>query len=259
MKKPTKQSWSMLRQYPIIVVALSVGLFLFVALCGLYLYKFGRQLPEKPETWGQFGDYIGGILNPIFAFMAFIGVVVSLQMQLRQQEEARKRARLDLLQDLIASHAQHIETALRQHWPDRHKVVGHPYGETAPLSQFLLKLAFAERSVISEHEHNYSEFSEQKMRDTFNSLIMQFHDLAGDQASFALLLKRWTDAGGEIDLVSRYSRQFLFSIMCIHLLGFTGSQDLFEEVFPAMKNLLKSRQESIRVVERPFETRFSVG
>ena len=31
----------------------------------------GQILSEKPEAWGQFGDYVGGLLNPLVAYAAF--------------------------------------------------------------------------------------------------------------------------------------------------------------------------------------------
>lgn len=51
------------------------GLFaLFVILCvaGKYVSVFSTHILNDQEKWGQFGDYFGGVLNPILSFFAFV-------------------------------------------------------------------------------------------------------------------------------------------------------------------------------------------
>ena len=49
----------------------------------LYYFTFGnRKLSTSPEQWGQFGDYIGGVLNPIFACATFIALLYTIKLQL---------------------------------------------------------------------------------------------------------------------------------------------------------------------------------
>lgn len=38
---------------------------------GFYFAVFHNGLSEKNEVWGTFGDYVGGILNPVIAAFAF--------------------------------------------------------------------------------------------------------------------------------------------------------------------------------------------
>lgn len=38
---------------------------------------------KSPEAWGQLGDYIGGLLNPLIAFFALLGLVKSVTIQRR--------------------------------------------------------------------------------------------------------------------------------------------------------------------------------
>lgn len=41
--------------------------------CGhLYFYNFQGNLAPNHDAWGQFGDFIGGVLNPTFSFLALI-------------------------------------------------------------------------------------------------------------------------------------------------------------------------------------------
>lgn len=68
---------------------------------GTYWYKFAHlpgawfTLSNDPAVWGQYGDYIGGMLNPIFSSLAFSGLVITIVLQARQIDEAKKQANLE--------------------------------------------------------------------------------------------------------------------------------------------------------------------
>lgn len=81
-----------------------------LALITAYLLYFGMVLGQMPsedaEKWGQFGDFIGGLLNPIVAFGAFYWLTQSVKIQKLELYETKKA-----LQD--AAEAQK-ETAVAQ-------------------------------------------------------------------------------------------------------------------------------------------------
>jgi hypothetical protein len=56
-----------------------------LALTGLtvaaYVWKFGTTLSGERGDWSGFGDYFGGVLNPIFALLAFMGLLWSIHKQ----------------------------------------------------------------------------------------------------------------------------------------------------------------------------------
>lgn len=52
---------------------------------GLFIYNFYTYpLAENSEKWGQFGDYIGGTLNPILAFLSFSALLFTIYVQVKQ-------------------------------------------------------------------------------------------------------------------------------------------------------------------------------
>ncbi len=53
-----------------------------------YLNVYGTKIVVSHEKWGQFGDYFGGVLNPIFAMFAFIALLYSISLQIRELKEA---------------------------------------------------------------------------------------------------------------------------------------------------------------------------
>lgn len=72
---------------------------------GAYVVYFGLILGLNPakdaEKWGTFGDFFGGLLNPIVAFAAFFWLTESVKLQ--KQELAETRAELK-----NAAEAQHL-------------------------------------------------------------------------------------------------------------------------------------------------------
>lgn len=57
----------------------------------LYLFNFHSttNISKDPAAWGQFGDYVGGILNPVLAFITLIGLFFTIILQGKQLENSR--------------------------------------------------------------------------------------------------------------------------------------------------------------------------
>ncbi|WKJ89796.1 hypothetical protein QZJ86_17525 [Methylomonas montana] len=74
-------------------------LYVFVAIIaivvfGCYLFYFNDRVSEKPDVWGDFGSYFGGILSPVVAGVTFYLITKSY-------EEQRNQTRLAALTSLI--------------------------------------------------------------------------------------------------------------------------------------------------------------
>ncbi|MDR7332003.1 hypothetical protein [Roseateles asaccharophilus] len=76
-----------------------------------YVIRFGwvlnLPLASDPGDWGAFGDYVGGIVNPLIALMALIWLVESVRIQRRElaatRDELRKAATAQATQVLLAA------------------------------------------------------------------------------------------------------------------------------------------------------------
>lgn len=97
-----------------------------IVVVGAYVIRFGlvlgAPLSDDPEKWGQFGDYLGGALNPLIAFLAFYWLTQSIrlqreelsdtklalqdsaQAQLKQERHALRTAKVNALSALLTSH-----------------------------------------------------------------------------------------------------------------------------------------------------------
>lgn len=87
-----------LKEPPIQIWALLVAVGFFIVVAGAYVLKFSDWLnfSDSTETWGQLGDYLGGVLNPIIGLITICLLTVSLrqnQIALRQTREELKETR----------------------------------------------------------------------------------------------------------------------------------------------------------------------
>ncbi len=66
------------------IVIFVVAVLLLVAGVVAYIATFGANLSGSPSRWGQFGDYIGGVLNPGFSLLALAALLYTIHLQSRE-------------------------------------------------------------------------------------------------------------------------------------------------------------------------------
>lgn len=67
-----------------------LGAVVWILTIGLYFLVFHDGISPHQDVWGQFGDFLGGTLNPIFAFMTFIALLYTMALQADQVRQAEK-------------------------------------------------------------------------------------------------------------------------------------------------------------------------
>lgn len=59
-----------------------------------YVLRFlGAGVSADPAAWGQAGDFFGGLLNPLFAFLAFYWLTRSVLLQKQELSETKEELR----------------------------------------------------------------------------------------------------------------------------------------------------------------------
>jgi hypothetical protein len=64
----------------LLVIALLVSAGVLIS----YFVIFSGSLSTSQDRWGQFGDYVGGVLNPLFALLAFTALLYTIYLQKRE-------------------------------------------------------------------------------------------------------------------------------------------------------------------------------
>lgn len=105
---PKKTRWESardsVRKNPMALVltsAMLIALFFVLAVFIAYLRMFNGDLSEDHAKWGTFGDFVGGILNPILAFLSFIALLFTIALQsrdLKVSNETLKETKMELQQ-----------------------------------------------------------------------------------------------------------------------------------------------------------------
>jgi len=79
----------------ILLAVLAVAALAIFIVAGAYVVHFwGVPLAEKGDVWGQFGDYLGGVLNPVFGFLSVFALLVALVLQTRELKLSRESLKL---------------------------------------------------------------------------------------------------------------------------------------------------------------------
>lgn len=73
-----------------IKISLFIGFALICIVLITYFSNFHGSLSKTDSTWGTFGDFIGGTLNPILAALGFYWLTASIRLQLKELRDTRE-------------------------------------------------------------------------------------------------------------------------------------------------------------------------
>lgn len=137
----------------IVAIAIIAGVF------GAYISKFSDHAWGGPTEWGMFGDYVGGLANPLLSFLTIFLLIVSLYYQ--TQELAATREELaqsrEAMQQANQLHDNNLVLQSRNNL--RHQIERH-FNET--MSEFM---ACADESFDIQTENGPEETTINKYTD----------------------------------------------------------------------------------------------
>ena len=79
---------------------------LVVSVFAAYFLAFNSGLSVQQEVWGQFGDFVGGTLNPILSFFSLLALVFTVTLQVHQLDIARAELK-NSQSELLATREEH--------------------------------------------------------------------------------------------------------------------------------------------------------
>ncbi|MEV9528063.1 putative phage abortive infection protein [Aliarcobacter butzleri] len=94
-------------------ILISFGLFALFCIVSVFVYYkyifFDFKIDSNVEHFGQFGDFIGGTLNPILAFLSFMALLYTIKIQMDELKLSREEieaTREELKESRIAQQEQ---------------------------------------------------------------------------------------------------------------------------------------------------------
>lgn len=77
-------------------VVFGVACLLVVIVFLIYIANFwNRPIATDASSWGAFGDYIGGVINPILGFFSFMALLITLDLQRKQLVKTEEQLQLN--------------------------------------------------------------------------------------------------------------------------------------------------------------------
>lgn len=82
------------------------GILLFLSLIPIFLYPIflGWSVSGNSSEWSNFGEYIGGVIGPLFGLLAFIGVLLSIANQNIENQKTEKENKKQAIENRIIKH-----------------------------------------------------------------------------------------------------------------------------------------------------------
>jgi hypothetical protein len=185
-----------------------------VLVAGSYAYFFGhinnRSLSGNPEQWGQFGDFFGGTLNPVYALLAFIGVLITIHLQSKQLELAEKRALIEEVQRLIFNVSMEIDSLLKQ----SPKVIPTEFAERPHPFTVSLLIGAIGNAVLNEHPN--SEVIKQK---SLHCIELEIGILVIELQQLVQTIEKYVLIGGNEIIVNFYKERYEVIVCWLNVLG----------------------------------------
>jgi hypothetical protein len=72
------------------IIVIFVFVVTFVSFIGWFFFYLEQPLSHESQMWGAFGDFVGGLLNPLVAYSAFYWLTVSVIVQKKELAETTR-------------------------------------------------------------------------------------------------------------------------------------------------------------------------
>lgn len=201
---------------PSLVPALLIAATLAVALVLLFYvfgfaHGFAAPLAAHAKQWADFGEYIGGTLGACFGFFAFIGILITIRIQLSQLE-------LDELQRLLASEAARLSDLLDLE-PKKPGVLLREYQKDGLVETIYSLLESAAAATISQ-DPKITEAKRDELRlFPINQIKFETRILNVEIPQFVALLKQYKRAGGSAVVISHYESKYALPVGFMDVTG----------------------------------------
>jgi hypothetical protein len=202
---------------PILVTAAVIAL-LVVVLFYVYGFAHGLTTPLSGHAseWAEFGEYVGGTLGACYGFLAFIGVLITIRIQLSQLE-------LDELQRLLASEAMRLD-ALFDSEPRQPTPFFQQTQRVAYTIYSLLELGAA--AMISSDPKMTDERREERKHTAIDQIELETRILSVELPQFVELLRHYLRAGGSQIVATHYESKYALPVGFMDITGLLQSDSV---------------------------------
>lgn len=129
-------------------------------LAAVAFFAIFLQLYEKYSDLGTIGDYFGGLLNPVFAFISICAILWTIRLQTKEMAETREE-----LRRAAEAHEQNLNLLRQKEKIERTQSVIEIYFDFEKrlyLSELIIQLEYvvANKGIVAEIELNTKNYCE---------------------------------------------------------------------------------------------------
>lgn len=213
-------------------------IFSAVAAYVFYLGPISDYKISSTDTtaWANFATYFGGVLGPIFGFLAFMGVLFTLVLQARQMDFAHKQAGLEEFQRNLSSCAAALDA-----------ILGRRIGKRLPHQG--LDGVLSVKEVIA-WEGNTARLKTSDEVSFKRSLLINLSsratlrehapDLHDELDHLVWCLTAYENEGGREEVVELYNRRYRHLVNYLNDMGLVEARGEVERYFKLGKTTLFS-------------------
>lgn len=204
----------------------------------LYIFQFAKEpLSTDNGVWGQFGDYVGGTLNPVFGFLS----LVILLYVLRQNERALQMSKEELeltrqeLKNSATALAEQSETLKVQRFEQTFFSLLDLYSKNLAELTFFQK---TDKKAIALFYDHLKSYSKSEIIDGYSGKIIKTEMLYGDLNGFDKQFEAFAKAYNEY--LAHYFR------IIYHILKFVDAANIINKQTYA--NLLRAQLSTAEIL-----------
>jgi uncharacterized membrane protein len=213
-------------------VLLVLAAFAVVLAVGAYVVNFGPasgfNLSRSDGAWSNFGSYLGGVLSPAFAFLAFIAVLVTVWLQAKQLEHAKQQSHLEELQRVVAVVSKTIDDLLAQPaGPSSNR----PVATLAELTVYDVLSAAGTRALNTTTDWITRANNSALIQFSKDTLLLQAGTLLIELEQLVWCLQEYEKEGGSSTVADFYKRRYDAIVCWLDLLERLNSSGRVHDYF----------------------------
>lgn len=213
-------------------LAMAFAVVVSLLLLGLYSFHIGRPhnfaFSTASSEWSNFGSYAGGVLGPLFSFLAFAGVLLTNWLQGKQLEHLQGQTGIEEFQRVIANLSLQIDSFLREkidHIPAGFNVQGKP-------EVLYTYLMIAGTAAVRNSPDNVIQASDKRIVDAIRPAInSQITLISFELNQLAWSIDEFKRLGGSDSVCRLYQIRYNPIVCWLDALSFLGSHPEIEKVW----------------------------
>lgn len=160
---------------PVLLLIGAIGLIAAIVTIATYANHFPGPISAEHAHWGTFGDFFGGSLNPILAFLGLIALLLTLLVQSRELELSRQELAASREQLKRSAEAQEKSTAALLRQVDIQNI-----GLDAQLAQMRIEALQGSLKVIDYEAYQYNDSGRQRLTPKVQTIVDRMHMIIDD-------------------------------------------------------------------------------